>query len=98
VDLEQQQPVDLLPDRSADTLVRWFQAHPGVEIISRDRANDYAEGASRGAPKAIQVADFPAFSYKSGHTDGVYGSIGLVPSTTSQLLLFFLKKWGACPS
>lgn len=57
VDLEQHQPVDLRSDRSATTLEQWLKAHPGVEVISRDRANDYAEGASRGAPSAVQVAD-----------------------------------------
>lgn len=50
VDLDRHKPVDLLPDRTAATLERWLKDHPGVEIITRDRANDYAEGASRGAP------------------------------------------------
>ena len=57
VDLEQRCVVDLLTDRSADTLATWLQAHPGVEIISRDRGGSYAEGARRGAPDAVQVAD-----------------------------------------
>lgn len=57
VDLERQQPVDLLPARSAEALAAWLQAHPGVEIISRDRGNDYIKGATLGAPQALQVAD-----------------------------------------
>lgn len=57
VDLEQRKPIDLLPDREAETLKVWLDAHPGVEIISRDRSGSYADGAGRGAPNAVQIAD-----------------------------------------
>lgn len=57
VDLERHAVIDLLSDREAATLSAWLKHHPAIEIISRDRASAYAEGARDGAPQAVQVAD-----------------------------------------
>lgn len=57
IDLEKHQRVDVLPDRSAESFAQWLKDHPGVEIISRDRGQIYADGARQGAPNAIHVAD-----------------------------------------
>jgi transposase len=57
VDLEAHQPVDLLPDKSAESFANWLREHTGVEVISRDRDVEYRKGANDGAPDAIQVAD-----------------------------------------
>lgn len=49
--------VEILPDRSAETVSRWLREHPGVEVVSRDRGSEYADAVRQTLPDAIQVAD-----------------------------------------
>jgi transposase len=57
VDLERRRPIDLLPDRHAETVAQWLREHPGVEIVTRDRSFEYARGITTGASEATQVTD-----------------------------------------
>ena len=57
VNLETRTPIDLLPDRTADTLATWLKQHPHINIISRDRSLEYEKGICEGAPTAQQVVD-----------------------------------------
>ena len=57
VDLERRRVVDLLPERSQDSLVAWLKRHPEVEFAARDRSHIYREALAKGAPDAVQVTD-----------------------------------------
>jgi DNA-binding NarL/FixJ family response regulator len=57
VNLATHESIDLLPDRETETAQAWMQAHPEIDVVSRDRGEDYAAAARKGAPQARQVAD-----------------------------------------
>lgn len=57
INMETRRPIDVLDDRTADTVTAWLRRHPEIQIICRDRAGAYAEAANAGAPQAIQIAD-----------------------------------------
>jgi len=39
--------IDLLPDRSTESIAEWLMAHPDIEIVSRDRTSLYAEPVAK---------------------------------------------------
>jgi len=43
LDLEAHRPLDLLADRTPDTVAAWLEAHPSVTHVRRDRATAYAD-------------------------------------------------------
>ncbi len=57
IDVETHEPVDVLPDRKADTLEAWLRKHPGVQVVCRDGSGAYAEAIRRVLPDAMQVND-----------------------------------------
>ncbi|MGW1761161.1 transposase [Streptomyces mirabilis] len=57
IDDETHQVLDLLPERDAATLAPWLAAHPGIEVVCRDRSGAYADAAATAGPQALQVAD-----------------------------------------
>ena len=56
-DLERGVPIDLLPDRTVETVSAWLQKHPTIDTISRDGSSEYASAIKKGAPQAREVSD-----------------------------------------
>ncbi|MFF7601886.1 transposase [Streptomyces mirabilis] len=49
--------MDVLPDRTSETIAAWLKDHPDAEIICRDRATAYTKAVREAAPNALEVAD-----------------------------------------
>jgi hypothetical protein len=56
--------IDLLPDRSVETVAAWFRKHPEIELISRDGSSEYAAAALKGAPRVDPSGRQVAYSEK----------------------------------
>ncbi len=57
VDLEAHRVVDVLPERTAETVVAWMAAREPPHVVCRDRGGAYADAARQAAPEATQIAD-----------------------------------------
>ena len=57
VNLEDHRVLDLLPERSVESVAAWLVQYPTITVVCRDRSALYAEGIRRGAPQAVQVVD-----------------------------------------
>jgi transposase len=57
LDVESSTVIDVLPDRTSQTLAAWLAMHPGAEIVCRDRAGTYSKAIRQAAPQAREVAD-----------------------------------------
>jgi transposase len=68
IDLERHRVVDLLPERSQESLAAWLERHPRVEAAARDRSNIYREALAKGAPGATQIADRWHLLHNLAHT------------------------------
>jgi transposase len=56
-DLERGVPIDVLPDRTVETVSAWLKEHPTIDTVSRDGSSEYASAIKKGAPQAREVSD-----------------------------------------
>ena len=51
VNLETHRVVELLPDRTAETLAAWLRRYPTIMLVTRDRSTDYSAGIGKVHPR-----------------------------------------------
>jgi len=57
VDLERGRPIALLEQRSVAVVAAWLRKHPTIEVVARDRSEEFAAAIREALPQAVQVAD-----------------------------------------
>ncbi|MGJ5893978.1 ISL3 family transposase [Streptomyces niveiscabiei] len=57
IDADTHERIEVLPDRTADSLEAWLRGHPGIEAVCRDGSATYAEAIRRALPRATQIGD-----------------------------------------
>jgi len=57
IDHETGKPIDLLPERDCETVKRWLEKYPTIEIVTRDRSGEYRQAITQALPDAVQIAD-----------------------------------------
>jgi transposase len=57
IDAETGERIDVLPDRTAQTLIAWLRTHPGAEYVCRDGSGSYGEAIRQALLEAMQVND-----------------------------------------
>lgn len=101
VDQKRHRPIELLPDRSAETLTAWLKEYPSLRVISRDRSTEYERGIKEGAPEVVEALDRwhllknlrEAAERVLEHNHGTLSTVRL-PSSTDQ---GFSESWEYTP-
>ena len=57
VDLESRRPIALLERRSVAGVAAWLRKHQTIEIVARDRSEEFAAAIREALLQAVQVAD-----------------------------------------
>lgn len=57
IDAETGERIDVLPDRTLETVAAWLRNHPGAEYVCRDGFGSYGEAIRQALPDAVQVSD-----------------------------------------
>lgn len=56
-DLETHKIIEVLEGRDGEAIEKWLRGHPGIDTVSRDRANAYSNAVTKALPDAVQIAD-----------------------------------------